>query len=185
MAYVQVDIDEDELRKLSKKLEAHPQLIRAATVSALNRTLTFIGAETKRQVKKDYAVTKSINKSIKMTRATRGNLTAIAEYTDKPLPMFVFKHSVAQNKFRSPVTITIKHSNGKQTHDGSNPALFRGYGKKIMRRESGQENIRTAYTISIPQMVASDAVYNVIAEKAKEYFFTRFEHEVNWRLENL
>ena len=185
MADVYVDLDTSEVKKLADRLSACPQMMHAATASALNRTLTFIGAETKRQVKKEYAVTKSISKSVKMTRATKSNLTAKATYTDKPIPMFVFKHTVARNRSRSPVSITIKNSNGKRTHLGSNPALFRGYGKKIMRREDGSKNIRTAYTLSIPQMISNEDVYNEIAEKAEEHFMKRLEHEVTWRLEKL
>lgn len=181
----QIYVDADEMKELSKKLQICPREVYAATVSALNRTLTFVSAETKRQVQKEYAVTKSIDKSVKKTKATRSNLTAIAEYTDKPIPMFVFKHSVARNQFRSPVSITIKKSNGKQVHNGSNPAMFRGYGKKIMLREDGEKNIRTAYTVSIPQMVASDEVYDEIAEKAKEYLIKRFEHEVDYRFKKV
>jgi hypothetical protein len=183
MAYVTVDLT--DVKDLVKDLQVCPQMIRQATASALNRTLTFVGAETKRQVQEEYAVTKSIQKAFTKKRATQSDLTAEAIYTDKSIPMFVFKHTVAQNQYRSPVTITIKKSNGKQTHNGSNPALFRGYGKKIMRRESGEKNIRTAYTLSIPQMVANDDVYKVIAEKAESHFYKRFEHEVDWRMKKL
>lgn len=180
-----IEVDTSDLGELIKGLEKFPSITRPAMASALNRTLNFISAETKRQVQGEYAVTKSIDKSLKKTRATVNNLTAIATYTDKPIPMFVFKHTVAKNRFRSPISITIKKSNGKQTHDGSNPALFRGYGKKIMRRDSGQKNIRTAYTVSIPQMVANDDVYNVIAKKAHDYLYKRLQHELAYRISKL
>ena len=180
-----ITVDASKLEKLAEGLSDYPQQMYAAMASALNRTLTFVGAETKRQVQAEYAVTKSINKSVKMTKATKRNLTAIATYTDKPIPMFVFKNTYKRNRFRSPVTVTIKKSNGARTHNGSNPALFRGYGKKIMRREGGEENIRTAYTLSIPQMVSSDEVYKVIADKAEEYLYKRMEHEVEYRLSKL
>lgn len=180
-----ITVDVTDVKKLGENLGASPKIIRQATVSALNRTLTFIGAETKRQVQQEYAVTKSIQKALTKKKATQRDLTAEAIYKDNPLPMFVFKYRTPNNRFRSPVTITIKKSNGKRTHDGSSPALFKGYGKKIMRRESGEKNIRTAYTLSIPQMVASDEVYDVIAEKAKEHFYKRFEHEVQRRMEKL
>jgi len=183
MANITVDVT--DVKELVKDLQVSPKLIRQATASAMNRTLTFIGAETKRQVQQEYAVTKSIQKALTKKRASQKNLVAEAIYRDNPLPMFVFKYRVPNNRFRSPVTITIKKSNGRQTHDGSSPALFKGYGKKIMRRESGEKNIRTAYTVSIPQMVANKEVYNVIADKAQEHFYKRFEHEVQRRMEKL
>lgn len=174
----------------SKIKEAEKMLtgnsIHAALSSALNRTLTYVGSETKRQVQSEYAVTKSINKSLSMEKATRAKLIASANYTDKPIPMFVFKHKVAANKYRSPISITIKKSNGTQTHTGSNPAVFKAYNNaKIIRREAGQRNLKTAYTVSIPQMVASDAVYDVIANKAETKLYERIDHEIEWRIKQI
>lgn len=179
--------DTSDLRKLLKDVEGilSPQTTHAAMANALNRTLDFVGAETKRQVKAEYAVTKSINKSLKKTKATRNRLTAEAAYTGKPIPMFVFKHTVAPNQYRSPITITIKKSNGAQTHTGSNPAMFQAYGKKIKLRDAGQRNLRGAYTLSIPQMVKSDEVYDVIAKKAEKKLYERLEHELLWRMSKL
>ncbi len=180
--------DAKELKKKVKDIEKvlTGQSIHAAIASALNRTITFVGAETKRQVQTEYAVTKSINKSLSMEKATRSKLTAVANYRDKPIPMFVFKHKVAANRFRSPISIAIKKSNGMQTHNGSNPALFKAYGdKKIIRRDAGQRNLKTAYTVSIPQMVASDEVYDVIAKKAEAKLQERIEHEIEWRMSKI
>lgn len=180
--------DTSDLSKLLKKVEdiLSPQSTHAAMASALNRTLTFVGAETKRQVQAEYAVTKSISKSVKMKKAKANHLVAEAMYTGKPIPLFVFKHSAPQNRYRSPVTVTIKKSNGAQTHTGSNPAMFKSYsGKKVSIRAAGQKNIKTAYTLSIPQMVSSDDVYDVIAKKAEEKLYERLEHELKWRMSKL
>lgn len=180
--------DASDIRKTIKKAEKvlTGQSIHAGLASALNRTITFVGSETKKEVQKEYAVTKSINKSLSMEKATRSKLVAAANYKDKPLPMFVFKHKVAANQFRSPISITIKKSNGMQTHDGSNPALFKAYGgKKIIRRDAGQKNLKTAYTLSIPQMVASEKVYDEIAEKAEVKLQERIEHEIEWRMSKI
>ena len=121
-----------------------------------------------------------------MEKATRNKLTAAANYKDKPIPMFVFKHKVPANQYRSPISITIKKSNGMQTHHGSNPALFKAYGgSKIIRRDIGQRNLKTAYTVSIPQMVANDDVYDEIAKKAEVKLQERIEHELEWRLSKI
>lgn len=173
-----------KIKEIEKTLTG--QSIHAAIASALNRTITFVGAETKRQVQGEYAVTKSINKSLSMEKATRSKLTAAANYKDKPIPMFVFKHKVPANQYRSPISITIKKSNGMQTHNGSNPALFKAYGNsKIIRRDIGQRNLKTAYTVSIPQMVANDDVYDEIAKKAEVKLQERIEHELEWRLSKI
>lgn len=180
--------DTSNLRKLIKEFESElsPQSIHAAMANALNRTLTFISAETKRQVQQEYAVTKSIDKSVKKQKATRSDLTAVAMYTGKPIPLFVFKNTAPRNKYRSPVSVLIKKSNGMQTHTGSNPAMFKAYGgKKVILRDSGQKNLRTAYTLSIPQMVSNDSVYDEIAKKAEAKLYERLKHELEWRLSKL
>lgn len=177
--------DASDMKKKIKAVEKtlSGQSVHAAIASALNRTLTFVGSETKRQVQGEYAVTKSINKSLSMEKATRSKLIAAANFKDKPIPMFVFKHKVAANQYRSPISIIIKKSNGMQTHNGSNPALFKAYGgKKIIRRDAGQKNLKTAYTVSIPQMVASDEVYDEIAKKAEVKLQERINHELEWRM---
>lgn len=180
--------DAGDMHKKIKEVEKvlTGQSVHAALASALNRTITFVGSETKREVQKEYAVTKSINKSLSMEKATRSKLTAAANYKDKPIPMFVFKHKVAANQYRSPISILIKKSNGMQTHNGSNPALFKAYGgSKIIRRDAGQRNLKTAYTLSIPQMVQSDEVYDDIAKKAEEKLQERINHELEWRMSKL
>ena len=179
--------DTSDVEKLMKDMQAFlsPQTIHAAMASALNRTLTFVSAETKRQVKAEYAVTKSLDKSVEKKKATRSDLTAEARYTGKPLPLFIFKNTAPANAYRSPVSVLVKKSNGMQTHSGSNPAMFKAYGNKIKLRDSGQRNIRGAYTVSIPQMVASDEVYEVIAKKAEEKLYERLHHELEWRISKL
>ena len=179
--------DTGDLDKVMKELQAFvsPQTSHAAMASALNRTLTFIGAETKRQVKSEYAVTKSLDKSVEKKKATRSDLTAEAKYTGKPLPLFIFKNSAPDNRYRSPVSVLVKKSSGMQTHSGSNPAMFKAYGNKIKLRDSGQRNIRGAYTVSIPQMVANDEVYEVIAKKAEDKLYERLLHELEWRMSKL
>lgn len=178
--------DMDEVIKKAKKALTG-QNIHAAMASALNRTLTFVGSETKRQVQGEYYVTKSINKSLSMKRATRRSLTAEANYQDKPLPLFVFKHKIPANQYRSPVQVTIKRSSGTKTVGVSEgAAVFGAYGgKKIERRDLTQKNLKTAYTVSIPQMVANPDVYDDIADKAEKKLIERFNHEIDWRIKKL
>ena len=166
------------------------QSMHAAMAQALNRTLTFVGAETKRQVKAEYAVTKSITKTLTEKRATRRSLEAVASYKDKPLPLFVFKHKIPANEYRSPVQVTIKNGGtktvGYSNNKGKTLALFGAYGnRKLVRRDLTQKNLKTAYTISIPQMFSSDEVYDVIARKAEEKLRERINHEINRRMDKL
>lgn len=179
--------DTSDVDRLVKDMQSFlsPQTTHAAIASALNRTLTYVSAETKRQVQAEYYVTKSLDKSVEKKRATRSDLTAEARYTGKPLPLYIFKNKAPANQYRSPVTVTVKRSNGAQTHEGSNPAMFKAYGHKIKLRDAGQRNIRSAYTVSIPQMVANEDVYEVIAKKAEAKLHERLIHELEWRISKL
>ena len=188
MATKVVYCDTSDLEKSIKDVEKvlTGRSVHAAMASALNRTLTFVGSETKRQVQSEYAVTKSINKSLSMEKATANRLKAAANYADKPLPLYVFKHKIPANQYRSPVSVTIKKGGGKTVGVSEGKAVFGAYGnKKIVRRDLAQKNLKTAYTVSIPQMVASDEVYDVIAKKAEEKLVERFNHEIEWRMSKI
>lgn len=179
MPVIYVDTsDVDRLfEELSKVLS--PSVMRPAMAAALNRTLTYVNAETKREVKKEYYITKSPAGQVK--RATSGDLTAYTKYTGSPQPLHMFKHRAAANRYRSPVSVLVKKDNGWATHEGSNPAMFKGYGK-IMLRDGGQRGLRTAHTLSVPQMVSNPDVFKVIGEKAAVKLYERLVHEVEWRL---
>lgn len=179
--------DTSDLGKLITKFETElsQPTMRRAMASALNKTLGYVGAETKREVNKEYAVPRSITKALTEKRATSSRLEAVAKYQDSPLPLFLFKYRAASNRYRSPVSVMVKRSNGMKTHTGSNPAMFKAYGNKIKLRDTGQRNIRGAYTVSIPQMVANEEVYDEIAKKAEVRLYKNLEHELEWRLSKL
>lgn len=181
--------DTSDITELAKKARGilSDGSIRQATATGMNETLKHIAAATKKQVQAEYYVTKSIDKSLEKKRASASDLTAEARYTGKPIPLFVFKHTAARNQYRSPVTVTIKRANGAQT-SGSNPVLFKTYSykyKKVMRRDAGQKNIRTAYTVSIPQMVRSDEVYEAVAKSAEQYLYKRVAYQLQKRIDKL
>lgn len=193
MATKTIYCDTSELEKDIKDLREtlSGQSIHAAISNALNRTLTFVGAETKRQVRSEYTVKATpIARALTKKRATRANLQAEAVYKDNPLPLYVFKHKIPSNQYRSPVMITIKQGGGKRVDytngNGGRQVLFGAYGnKKIMRRDLTQKKLKTAYSVSVPQMVASKDVYDVIVKKAEETLQKRLEHEIQWRLSKL
>lgn len=193
MATKVVYCDTRDLERDIKKIEdaLTGQSIHAAMSNALNRTLTFVGAETKRQVKSEYTVKSTpIAKSLTKKRATRSKLTAEAIYKDTPLPLQIFKHKIPSNRYRSPVMVQIRQSGGKQIdytdNNGTRQVLFGAYGKKkLVRRDLGQKNLKTAYTISVPQMVSKDNVYGKIVDKAEAKLIERMNHEIKIRMDKI
>lgn len=159
----------------------------AALANALNRTLTFVGAETKRQVRSAYTVkSSSVAKALTKKKATRSMLIAEANYKDRPLPLYVFKHRIPNNQNRTPVSVTIKKGQGKQVEFSGGQVLFGAYGKtKIMRRDLTEKKIQTAYTVSVPQMVENEKVYDEIVKKAEAKLQERVDHEIQVRLDGI
>lgn len=183
--------DTSDLERLIKGLEGilEDGTIRQCVAGALNDTLPHIAAQTKREVQAEYLITKSIDKTLEKKKAKTSDLTAEARYTDKPLPLFVFKHSAPTSGNRSPVKIARIAGKSKTvgySSEGEGVFKTKNYRhKKIMVRAAGQRNIRTAYSVSIPQMVANDGVYEAIAKDAEPFIYRRLEYRINKRLDKL
>ena len=161
--------------------------IRREMAGALNDTLPHIAAETKRRVSSEYLITKSINKTLSKKRATSSDLTAEARYTDKPLPLFVFKHTAPKTGTRSPVSIARLAGEKKVlSYSSEGAAIFKAYGsKKIIRRASRQRNLKSTYTVSIPQMVANDDIYKEIAKDAESFVYKKLKYRLERRMSKL
>ena len=179
--------DTTEANRLIRRMEkaTSTERMKVAMSRALNSTLRHIPAETKRQVQREYAVKASLQKGVKKIHASPGNLHAEALYTGATLPLYTFATKAPKNRYRSPVSALVKLSNGWQTHEEANPAMFKAYGRKVLTRAAGQRTIRTAHTISIPQMVSNESVYQEIARDAESYLYERVEYYVGLELDSI
>lgn len=179
-----VRIDASDLKRLSAKLGKCPMITRQATSSALNKTINRVIRKTKEEVSKEYSpLLRGIKQTAKIKKSNVATLQAEVKYTGSPIKAGDFKKSIPSNRYRSPVKLWIKKS---AATSGSNPVMFGGHGKKgVFKRSLGSRDTTTVYTVSIPQMVSNDEVYQRVSDDAKKYLTDRLEHELDYRLGRL
>lgn len=186
-----VVVETKALERLSAEMVLFPKECRAAMSSALNRTLNRVTTNISKEVAVDYAVKRGqIKKTISTKKSKRSTLQAEAIVTDKPIKMGSFRFKVLDDKYRTPVSVKIKNTNGF-VKSSSQPPIFAGMSratgkKELFHRTPGDKyKISYGFTLSIPQMVANEDVYNRIREDAEEYLEQRYEHEIEYRLNKL
>lgn len=179
-------VDTDEFEKMLDKLPAFPKKVNAAMSRTLNSAASRVVTNVLKDVSNEYAIKKpQVRKTVDKKKAKPLNLQAEVIIKGKQQKMGNFKFKVANNKQRSPVTVTIKKSNGAVTSK-SKPALFGARGGIYHRTpEDPTYKIGWAFTLSVPQMVSSDEVYNKIAEDAHEYILKQFPKNLKYTLEDM
>lgn len=178
-------VDTSDLEKLMKKFDGFPDQVRSSLNNTLNRTINRVKTNTQKEVKKEYAVNRSIKKVMYDKRSKLSTLTAEVGVTDTRIKMGDFKFSAAQNSQRSPITVTIKKSNGAVTSTAQ-PPLFMGKNQIYHRTPNDPKyKVGWAFTLSIPQMVSNEEVYQRIADDAHDFMLKRFEQDITYRIKNM
>ena len=176
-------VDCSDLDKLADKMLLFPKQSTQAMSKSLNKTLNRVASTTRKEVLKDYSpLLRGVNDVLVKKRANYSRLQAEAIYTDSQLKASGFSKSLIKTGNRSPVKVKIKK---RFVTSGSNPVMFSGRGSEIFKRPLGSRDVRTVYTVSIPQMVSNDEVYARIAKDAGIYLSKTFAHELEWRISQL
>ena len=184
-------IVEHKLDKLSAEMFFFPRQCHAAMNNALNRTLSRVATNITKEVAVDYAVKRNqVKKTIGLKKSRVSTLQAEATVTDTRIKMGSFAFKVLDQQYRTPVSVKIKKSNGF-VKSGSQPPVFAGMSrvtgkKELFHRTPGDAyKMGYAFTLSIPQMVANDDVYDRIQKDAKEFLVARYQHELEYQLNKL
>lgn len=183
-----IEIDATKLKNLKAALTVLPQDAHAAMANTLNRATTKLVTYIHEEVSKEYAVKRvGIKKTLNIKRASVGSLTAEVKSVDRRLKVSGFPFT-ARGKQR---IASVKIKNGGYVASSSNPPLFVGRANKtsgsreVWTREAGQRQISFAYTLSIPQMISNDKVYDVISQKTSDFIEERFQHELEQRIQRV
>lgn len=176
-------VDCKDLERLADKMAEFPRESDKAMVKSLNRTLSRVVTTTHKEVQAEYSpLRKGINSALKKERANQSKLQAKAIYTGNPLSLEGFKKRIPSNRFRAPVKVWVKKA---PAVNRPFPVLFGARKGKVYRREAGTREIGGAPTVSIPQMISNEDVYEKIAKDAEQYLTKTFAHELEWRISQL
>ncbi|MBS5982295.1 MAG: phage tail protein [Clostridium butyricum] len=186
---VNIKIDDSELRKSLSKLSEFPKEIPKATNAALNRTVTFVNKNIKKEVSGEYSI-KSVEvaQTLKVKKSTTNNLSAKITSIGKPITLSHFPANLKSGWSKgSNLKVKVKKSGYKKinTHPRAFVTAIDGNLHIVRRETSKQYPIKVLKTLSVPQMVSNSELSENILEQANEQLKNRINHEIEFRLNKL
>ena len=168
-----VTVDDSQL----KKLEDLPEVGKKAMSTALNKTLNRVVRTTTEEVNAEYSpLRRGVKSAMTLKRANWNKLEAEAIFTGRQIKASGFSRRIPKNRYRAPVALKVKKN--FVTSSGNPVIMFGGHGREVFRRRMGTDKVETAYTLSIPQMVSNEVVYQRVAEDAQNYLRKEFDKEL-------
>lgn len=185
-------VDTEELKKIAVELKAFPNVAPKAMSAALNRTISTVKTDMRREAVASYEVKSSdVAKSISVKKASPSHLSAEAISMGRPIALSHFKFKPKQpmaGKTRRKVMVKIKKSEGYGEIKRKPPAFVQnpnGATNIFAREGESRLPIKRLYSLSVPQMISNKEVLNRITEKAHATLEKRVEHEIKYRLEKI
>lgn len=177
---VRIVIDETNLEAVAERLGEFRNKAPNAAANALNRSLTNVSSNLKKEVRAKYHVKAGdIQKTLKIKRASAAKLSAEVRSTGSPISLEKFKVSpkTVNPRRKTQLKIAIKKNGTKQIlgafiADVNGNKVFKRVGKNRLP-------IDKLFGPSVPQMADEEGVVDVVNTKAAETYEQRLEHEIN------
>ncbi|WP_106494888.1 phage tail protein [Lentibacillus sp. Marseille-P4043] len=179
-----VEVDEKMIREVQKKLGDFQKQTPSAISKAINRAVTNINSNVKKEVRKGYNIKAGdIGATLTKTRATKSALRAKVQSSGELIPLDRFKVSpkTVNPKRKSPIKIAVKKSSVSAVM-GAFVADING--RKVFQRTGDSRlPIKRLFGPSVPQMIGNDEVHKEIEKQGQETLKKRLDHEINRILE--
>ena len=181
MGTINIEIDSRDLEILKASLEKYPKEALRALPNALNRGAIRARKLMAQEARKHYNITSAeVKNTIDIEKASPSKLEAKAISEDKMLKLSNFKFSYDNaSTVRTPVTVAVKRGGKKLI--SSQPPVFYGKGDLFHRASATDRRVRLAMTLSIPQMISNEEVFQQIQREGNEYVHERLIHELEYR----
>lgn len=179
-------------KQIEKKLGDMKSKAPVVMARAINRAVTAAKTAMGKEASAKYYVTSGTVKStVRLTRASAGNLRGIATSKDARVPLYKFKVSpktpvrVTGRGRRSPSVYkaAVKKAGGYKPLDGSPKAFVTGFktghSGVFERKSSSRLPIKELYGPAVPQMLKSEDVFPEIEKRTNEVLQNRLEHEIS------
>lgn len=175
-----ITVDLKEIDRLSAEFIAFPRECRVAMADAMNRAISKGKTGIAKEVMKEYAVKtqKAVKSTLSVKKASSNNLSGEIKSEGKRVRAADFPNK-AQTWRGKPLEVNIKKSNGFRPST-QKPKMFTPYkagtrraGKGIYRHENGSREFSTVFTLSVPQMIKNDKVYEGIGNIIEETYEDR------------
>lgn len=176
-----IEIDADKLREVERRLRQYPKQAPVVISRALNRAATNVKSNASKKAREVYRIkAQDVNKSFKINRASRNNLSATVVSSGGSIGLEKFKTNARDPSQKKPRA--FKAAVKKQ---GSLRTILRGFvadlsGVKVFRRTSKERlPIQRLFGPPVPQMVGNPELRRFIEDQAAETFEKRLDHEIS------
>ncbi len=186
--------DVKEVTRYLNSLER--KVVPAATVSALNKTISGVRTESSREIKKETGLKSGyIKKRLKIVRARRGRYTAKINALPGAPNLIEFVRVGRQlmgrpgkrTKRSREGGVRAKAWNKSKVYKGSFIGSGKNSGKPLVyvRTGKGRYPIKALHGPSVPRTFMQRKVERVMEKEARRRFRKNFTHEIRWRISRL
>lgn len=182
-------VDLKQIDKLSVEFIAFPTELKRAVRNSINQALNSGQKAIAVEVKKEYAIRtqRAARSKIKLKRATLSNLNGELEVTDKRIQAKEFSHNAQKfggiGRTGTPLKLEIKKGQKISSRHMFMPyktgstAQPRGRGI-YLHNEIPIKGMQfdPVFTISVPQMVRNDEVYDGISKEMEKTYYKQHEY---------
>ena len=181
MGTINIEVDSRDVEILKASLAKYPKESRIALVNALNRGVIRARKLMAQEAVRNYNIKSAeVKNTIEIERASTSKVEAKATSEDKMLKLSKFKYSYDNAEtVRTPVRVAVKKGGKKLI--SSQPPVFYGKGDLFHRASATDQRVRMAMTLSIPQMISNEEVFQQIQEEGNQYVHERLIHELEYR----
>lgn len=166
--------------------------VQKALVRTQNRVLASVNTAMNREARKTYAIkARDINSTKKIKRANAKNQDAVLSYIGERLPLKLFKPSsrrIKVNTKRGPATrrqVSVRIKKTGRIKITSIPAFLIKSGDVMYRTTEERTPIKTAMTISVPEMMSTQEQQENFEKTVAERFPVEFERNMDFYLSKL
>ena len=181
-----INIRAEHIERADALLRHIPGAAPKAMARAINRAAESARTEAARKAREEYYIKhKDIIDTIKLRRATPGDLSAEVVSTGSVIPLTKFRVTPKspQPKRKAPLIARVKRGAGGPITGAFVARLSSGHVGVFNRVSKARLPIVQRYGPSVPQMLGSPTVTGWVEQKAAETLEKRLDHEINRVLE--
>lgn len=171
---MEIHLDKKNLQIADRLLSGALVNVRAASSSAINRTLPHARKKLVEKARERYVVKPgSLKGSIRLLKAGAGSMTGMVKSSGHPLPLSYFQTRFPQTK----------RASARVLRQGSLKPVKGLFKMRYIfhRRQPARYPLAIPAGPSAPQMVGYDKGVSAILPDVEEYLNQRFLHEVTYR----
>ena len=183
-----IHFSSEQLDRAAIALKAFPGGVEAAAAPAMNRAVLAAKTLGIRKLAATYtAKRRTVSDTVRISRATRANLSAGFSSAGNRLPLMAFKvRPAGRSSSNRTLSVMVRRDSGGNSISRGFVNAVKGGRLAVLQREGVKRYpIRGLFGPAAPQMFGEEGVREEIESRGTEVLGRRFEHEVGRILERM